>query len=181
MTQAELLDQLPFFAALSESQIAKLTPLAREVRFQQDEVILETDSPSKHFYILLAGCVRIEVRTKTFNYCIQDVGPGEVFGWSSLLGQHDTLFQVRARDQSQALCLDGSRLRKVLSADPELEAELLRRTLAVAADRIRATETKLGQLFGLRMRGEREPVPAGRQDGCATPGCANANCGGSRV
>ena len=144
-------------------------------------MILETDSPSKHFYILLAGCVRIEVRTKTFNYCIQDVGPGEVFGWSSLLGQHDTLFQVRARDQSQALCLDGSRLRKVLSADPELEAELLRRTLAVAADRIRATETKLGQLFGLRMRGEREPVPAGRQDGCATPGCANANCGGSRV
>jgi len=176
MTHPEVLGQQPFFAALDVEQIAKLAPLAREVRFPEEEVILHADGPAEHFYLLLSGCVRIEVHTQSFNYCIQDVGPGEVFGWSSLLGQRDTLFQVRARDKSSALCLDGARLREILRSDPQLEAELLRRTLAVAADRIQATETKLGQLFGLRMRGQRErDKKTDGQVGCGMPACEN--CG----
>ena len=176
MTQVETLREQPFFLSLSGSQIAKLSPLASKVSFRQDEIILETGKPSESFYVLLSGCVRIEVSTKSFNYCIQDVGPGEVFGWSSLLGQHDTLFQVRARDESTALCLDGARLREVLHSDPELEAELLRRSLAVAADRIRATEIKLGQLFGLPMSSKVKSAVA-KCDGNCTPACADNHFG----
>ena len=151
MAQAELLNQLSVLSDLSPSQVETLAPLAREVSFEQDEIILRASHPSKYLYVLLSGCVRVEVKGKAFSYCIQELGPGQVFGWSSLLGQHDTLFQVRARDVSNALRLDGAQLRALVKTDPELEAKLLRKTLQVAADRIEATETKLGQLFGLEM------------------------------
>jgi hypothetical protein len=62
------------------------------------------------------------------------------------------LFQVRAREQSKALCLDGSKLSVALQDDPVLASELLRRTLKLVAGRVQATEAKLGELCGIRMR-----------------------------
>jgi hypothetical protein len=67
------------------------------------------------------------------------------------MDHHDALFQVRAREASRALCLDGERLCAVLHADPELAAEVLRRTLKLVAGRLQATEARLGEMCGVRM------------------------------
>jgi uncharacterized protein (TIGR02284 family) len=83
---------------------------------------------------------------------IQSLGPGHAFGWSALLGAHETLFNVRAREASIALRLAGERLSAALTQDPVLAAELLRRALHLAATRVRETETCLGELCGVRMR-----------------------------
>jgi CRP-like cAMP-binding protein len=95
--------------------------------------------------------VCIEVGTRSYVVWVQALGPGEAFGWSALLDHHDTLFQVRAREASRALCLDGERLCAVLHADPELAAEVLRRTLKLVAGRLQATEARLGEMCGVRM------------------------------
>jgi CRP/FNR family transcriptional regulator, cyclic AMP receptor protein len=93
----------------------------------------------------------VEVRTRVCTVCIQALGPGEAFGWSSLLDQHDTLFQVRARERSSALRLDGASLAATCREDAEFAAELLRRTLKLVAGRVQATEARLGELCGVRM------------------------------
>ena len=149
MPQVETLSLLPIFSQLTPFEAEELSSLAREVNFEQDDVILKAGRPSNSLYILLSGCVRVEVKAKAFSYCIQELGPGGVFGWSALLGHHDTLFQVRARDASHALRLDADDLSALFRRDAALEAKLLRQSLQIAADRIEATETKLAQLFGL--------------------------------
>jgi CRP-like cAMP-binding protein len=101
--------------------------------FKEDELVLLARQQSKFFYLLLSGSVSIEVGTRSYTLGIQVLGPGEAFGWSALLDHHDTLFQVRAREQSKALCLDGSQLSAALRDDPVLAAELLRRTLKLVA------------------------------------------------
>jgi CRP-like cAMP-binding protein len=151
MPQADVLNRLPIFSGLTPTQAANLASIAEEVRFEQDQVILKAGDPSEYLYTLTSGCVRVEVRAKAFTYCVQELGEGEVFGWSALLGHHDTLFQVRARDASRALRLRADELSTIFRGDPALEATLLRQSLRVAADRIEATETKLGELFGLDM------------------------------
>ena len=40
-----------------------------------------------------------ETGGRFYTVSIQALGPGEAFGWSSLLDHHDTLFQVRARER----------------------------------------------------------------------------------
>src|SRR5215472_12757884 len=122
MTLDEHLKRHRFTADLSAPQRASLSSLAREVSFAEDELILLTGQQSRHFYLLLSGTVCIEARTKTHTVCVQALGPGDAFGWSALLDRHDTLFQVRAREYSNALCLDGAGLSAAFYQDPVLAA-----------------------------------------------------------
>jgi CRP/FNR family transcriptional regulator, cyclic AMP receptor protein len=156
MALLEALSHHNFTAGLTETQIGCLQTLAREVSFAENELVLMTGQHSKYFYLLLTGSVCIEARTRAYTISVQSLGPGEAFGWSSLLDNHDTLFQVRAREQSTALCLEGEALGAAFRADPELAVEILRRALKVVAGRVLATETMLGQLCGMRF----PPAPA---------------------
>ena len=115
-----------------------------------------TGQQSNAFYLLLTGSVCIEARTRAYTIAIQSLGPGEAFGWSAFLDHHDTLFQVRARERSTALCLDAADLDAAIRADPELGMEILRRALKLVAGRVQATEVILGQLCGMRL----PPAPA---------------------
>ncbi len=151
MTLPATLIEHAFTAGLPESQIVKLASLAHEVTFQEDELILRAGERSEYFYLLLSGSVCVEVMARAYSVRIQSLGSGDAFGWSALLDRHDTLFQVRAREASTALRLDGASLSAAFREDPLLAAELLRRVLKVAADRVQATEATLGELCGIRI------------------------------
>jgi CRP-like cAMP-binding protein len=148
----ELLEGHAFIAGLSDAQIKKLASLACEVSFEENEFVLHAGQQSRHFYLMLTGSVCVEARGRGYTVTVQAVGPGETIGWSAFLEHHDTLFQVRARERSTALCLEGVALNAMLREDPELAAELLRRVLEVVAGRVQATETVLGEMIGVRLR-----------------------------
>ena len=150
MTLTETARDHNFFAGLTDAQATKLFSIADEVAFEENELILKARQQSKFFYLLLSGSVCVEVNAKLYTVCIQSLGPGEAFGWSALLDHHDTLFQVRSREKSRALCLDGETLCALLKKEPELAAELYRRTLNLVAGRVQATEARLGELVGIR-------------------------------
>ena len=152
MTLSETLKAHAFTSGLSDSQVAKLAELSHEVSFREDEIILVAGQQSKHFYLLLKGSVCIEVGARSYVVWVQILNPGDAFGWSALLDHHDTLFQVRAREASRALCLDGERLSAALYADSELAAELFRRTLTLVAGRVQATEGRLAEMCGVKIQ-----------------------------
>lgn len=141
-----------FLAGLPDCHLQTLATLAEEVNFEEDEVILRAGERSAHFYLLLSGSVCVEANARAIAVRVQALSAGEAFGWSALLDHHDTLFQVRARERSAALRLDGERLTAACRTDPALGAELLRRTLHLVAGRVQATEARLGELCGMRMR-----------------------------
>jgi CRP/FNR family transcriptional regulator, cyclic AMP receptor protein len=155
----QILKEHAFTAGLTDAQVARLVLLAQEVDFAENQQILLAQQQSKHFYLLLSGSVCVEVGTQFYKVCIQALGPGEAFGWSSLLDHHDTLFHVRARERTKALCLDGESFAAVLREDPEFAAEILRRTLKLVAGRVQATEARLGELCGVRMPQNTRPLP----------------------
>jgi CRP-like cAMP-binding protein len=82
---------------------------------------------------------------------VQALGPGQVFGWSALLDRQDTLFQVRAREHTTALRIEGSDLKALFRRQPDLGTELLQRTLQVVASRVRATEQRFAEMCGIRI------------------------------
>lgn len=153
MGLCEELKDHAFLAGMADAHIAKLAGLAEHVEFAENERILRAGDRSEFFYLLLSGSVCIEARTRVYTVSVQALGPGEAFGWSALLDHHDTLFHVRAREPSTALCLRGPLLCAVCRDDPELGAELYRRTLKLVAGRVQATEARLGELCGMRMQG----------------------------
>ncbi len=140
-----------FVKGLSEAQLSSLSELAGEVTFEENDVILVDGQRSTSFYLLISGSVAVELRSPRYVVCVEALGPGQVFGWSSLLDHQDTLFQVRARERTTALKIDGSALKSKCHADPELGAEILQRTLQVVAGRVKATEIRFAEMCGVRV------------------------------
>jgi CRP-like cAMP-binding protein len=151
MTLHEHLKEHSFTAGLSDSQLATLSSLAHKVSFEENELILLTGQQSKHFYLLLSGSVCVEASMRAYTVRVQALGSGDAFGWSALLDHHDTLFQVRARERSTALCLDGADLSDAFRQDTALAAEILRRALGLVAGRVQATEARLAEFCGMRI------------------------------
>src|SRR5271157_1066926 len=139
-----------FTAGLTEAQIAALASLASEVTFEEDETILVDGQRSKGFYLLTAGSVAVELRTPRYAVCVEAIGPGQVFGWSALLENQDTLFQVRARERTTALHIDAAALQAACKADSALAGALLWRILHVVAGRVKATELRFAEMCGVR-------------------------------
>ena len=151
MTPDYILRNHAFTRGLTQAQIRALESLATEVTFEENEVCLAHGQRSRSFYFIVSGSVAVELRTAHFTVCVQALGPDQTFGWSSLLDLQDTLFQVRARERTTALYLDGTGLVKAFHADLELGTEFLRRALKVAAERLRATEVRFAEMCGVRV------------------------------
>ena len=151
MTLKQILRTHAFARGLTDSQVATLAGMAEEVTFKDNEVILESGQRSASFYLLTAGSVAVELRAATYGVCVEAIGPGQLFGWSALLDHQDTLFQVRAREHTTALRLDGARLKAACQADSQLGNEVRQRALQVVAGRVRATEIRFAEMCGVRV------------------------------
>lgn len=151
MPQKQALRDHPFTQGLSEAQIERLSGIAREVSFEEDEVVLVDGEHSTSIFLLLTGSVVVELRTSQYVVAVQAVGPGNVCGWSALLDDQDTLFQVRAREHTTALEMDGATLRECCMADPTLGAAFFHRILRLVAGRVKATEVRFAEMCGVKV------------------------------
>ena len=75
------------------------------------------------------------------------MGPGEVFGWSSLFQQRPKTAAARTIEPTRALALDAGRLRELCDADPRLGYLLTRRILEVVSERLKATRMQLLDIY----------------------------------
>lgn len=151
MPQKQVLRDHAFTQGLSEAQIGCLAGIASCVAFEENEVILVDGARSTSFFLVLTGSVVVELRTPRYVIAVQAVGQGNVFGWSALLDDQDTLFQVRAREHTTALQMHGATLKARCMSDPALGAEFFHRILRVVADRVKATELRFAEMCGVKV------------------------------
>jgi len=134
---------------MPDALVKKLASIARHVEFDEDEIVFQAGERSMNFCLLLCGNACVEIRTDYYAICVQNLVPGDAFGWSSLVeGEHHTVFQVRAREASSALFIDGEKLREACFKDPKLGFEIYRRLATVVARRVRASELRLAEFCG---------------------------------
>jgi CRP-like cAMP-binding protein len=151
MPQKQILRDHAFTHGLNEAQIEHLAAIASTVEFEENEVVLVDGERSTSFFFVLTGSVVVELRAPQYVVAVQPLGPGDVFGWSALLDDQDTLFQVRARECTTALQIDGATLREHCMSDPALGAAFFHRILRVVAGRVRATELRFAEMCGIKV------------------------------
>jgi len=151
LTPQQILQTHAFTQGLDVRALTSLASLAHEVTFAESELVLEDDRHSEFFYLVVSGSVTIELHTPRITVSVQAVGPGEAFGWSSLLDFQDTLFQVRARERTTALRISGTALKDLCRTDPATGTEILLRVLRVVASRVKATEARFAEMCGVRV------------------------------
>lgn len=129
----------PFLEGLPEKYIDMLSKLAFEVHFDQDEVVFREGDPSSLFYLILDGKIALEMGAPGRQIIIQTLEAGDELGWSSLLENTSKQFRARCLEPVRALAFDGARVVNLCEGDHEFGYHIMRRTLALVAERLRAT------------------------------------------
>jgi CRP-like cAMP-binding protein len=140
-----------FTKGFADPEMAQLAEIAAEVTFQENEIILFAGQCSTALYLLLCGSAAVELRAPSYSVCLQALRPGHAFGWSALLDQQETVFQVRARERSTTLRIDGAALSALCRSHPHLGVKILTRALHVVASRVKATEACFAEMCGMKV------------------------------
>ncbi|MFQ5536850.1 MAG: GGDEF domain-containing protein [Gemmatimonadota bacterium] len=122
---AALLRQIPLFRELDEGDLAPLAQATHSVSFGTDETIVEIGEPGHALFLITEGTVRVVYPSRTGDYELARLGPGDFFGEMALLNDKPRSATVRAVDPVQALALEKDVFRKAVRDAPRLALHLL--------------------------------------------------------
>jgi CRP-like cAMP-binding protein len=142
------LKDLAFTKGLDDSQVDRIAQIATPVEWSAGSMVFREGDRDSLLYVVREGCVAIEITVPGRGRMnILTVGPGEVFGWSSVFHHGPKTASARAIEPVKALALDASRLRELCDADPRLGYVLTRRMLEVVSERLKGTRMQLLDIY----------------------------------
>jgi CRP/FNR family transcriptional regulator, cyclic AMP receptor protein len=142
-TVTAVLRHHPFVAQFEPSHIDKLATLAREVRFERDQIIFREGDECSEFYLIVTGLVALEIAAPGHIFRVQTLFAGDELGWSALLMGRGKHFQARTLERVEALAFEGTELLDACREDPQFGFILMQRLLGVVAERLQATRLQL--------------------------------------
>lgn len=143
------LNHLAFTRGMEADQLDRIAEIAGPAQWDSSAIIFREGERGSVLYVVDDGRVAIEIAVPGRGpVTILTVGPGEVFGWSSVFGQRSKTASARAVEPTKALALDAARLRELCDADSRLGYLLTRRMLEVVSERLKATRMQLLDIYG---------------------------------
>lgn len=147
-TLERLLRRHEFFAGMDPEYLALIAGCARNVVFSAGTFPFREGAPAETFYLVREGAVALEIAAAGRVLTVQTLGPGEVAGFSWLMGPHRWHFDGRAVGRVHAIEVDGACLRAKCDADPRLGYDLMLRFANLATRRLQATRLQILDVYG---------------------------------
>jgi CRP/FNR family cyclic AMP-dependent transcriptional regulator len=135
----------PFLLGIRPAHIRLLADCALRVEFRSDQVIFRKGESASRFYLISCGKVALESSTGDDLIRIDEVGAGDLLGWSWIFPPYVWHFDARAIEPTRAIFLYGTILREYCEADPTLGYELFKRMSEVMMRRLQAARVKLSE------------------------------------
>ena len=140
----EFLKTLAFFTPATERELNRLIPTVRRESHPAGTVLFREGDELTCSFIVIAGTVALEVtgrdrRPRLF----QTIGPGELLGWSPLLGIGPMTASARALTDAEVVAIDALAVLTVCEEDSWFGYLFMRRMAAAIAARLSATRSRL--------------------------------------
>ena len=155
MVSAELLKPYPFFAGLSQQQLATVTQAAQELTAEAGHIFFREGDELDHFYVVVEGEVAIIIALPdndvahslasqidrsllTRDVAVTTAGPGDVFGWSGLIPPYECSAGAKAVTDCTVVAVDCAQLRPAFVDDGHFGYVLTERAAQLIRERLRA-------------------------------------------
>ena len=135
----------PFLIGVSPHHIRLLADCAMRSKFTAGQIIFRKGETANRFYLIEHGRVALESSTGDDVVRIDEVGPGDLLGWSWIFPPYVWHFDARAIEPTTAIFLYGTILREYCENDPALGYELFKRMSEVMMRRLQAARVKLSE------------------------------------
>jgi CRP/FNR family transcriptional regulator, cyclic AMP receptor protein len=134
----------PFLVGMNRNQLALLTDCAMVVHFNPGQLIFREGELANRFYLIETGKVILESSGRSGDpVVIDNVGAGDLLGWSWMFPPYVWHFTARAVEPTEAIFFYGTILREYCEHDHSLGYELFKRMSAVMIKRLQAAREKM--------------------------------------
>ena len=146
---SEELEQIPLISAIPLPLRRMLVPIAHVLEFAPRSVVFREGAPADALYVVISGRIGLDIRLPEHgNVRILTVGPGELLGWSALVGNETMTATAWALQPTQLIAFPGVQLRAACEASHELGYQLMRRLASTVSTRLNATRQQLRDSYG---------------------------------
>ena len=146
-TLLAVLQKHPFVEEFQPQHIEQLATMAKEVRFEPDQVVFREGDECSDFYLIVKGRVALEMAPPGHTLRVQTLTAGDELGWSAVLMGRGKFFQARALDNVDALAIDGTALLASCREDKAFGFALMYRMLGVVSERLQATRLQVLDMY----------------------------------
>ena len=109
--------------------------ISDKISLDKGATLFDTGDPADHFYVLIKGSIEL---------CLGETGPvvytathpGEVIGWSSLVGRNAFSASARCREPVKLLKFDRDSFLELLHKNPANEALVFKRLAEMLGNRL---------------------------------------------
>jgi len=114
------------------------------MRWSPGDEIFREGEPANRFYLIQHGKVALESSQRESEPVhIENIGPGDVLGWSWVFPPYYWHLGARAMEPTEAIFFYGTHLREQCENDHDLGYELLKRMTSVVIRRLQSTRRHL--------------------------------------
>ena len=149
ITMTDLLTDHPFLAGLRPDWLEHLSYQAKRIVYHTGDRLFSEGANADRFWLIRSGRVGLDLRVPgRGEVLIDSLGPGTVLGWSWVCSTNQWRFGAVAAEQTLAVVFNAPGVLRLCDEQPELGYEMARRFLAVVADRLHASRTRLLDVYG---------------------------------
>jgi CRP/FNR family transcriptional regulator len=140
---------LRFCQDLPEPLLAAIARTASPVTFDAGAVLFREGQDHDTVYLVREGTVGLEVRVGDRTVRLQTAGPGELVGWTPLIGHGPMTATARAVGPAEvrAVAMSAPQLLAHFEQEPRLGMAFLRRAAETLARRLAATRLQLLDIY----------------------------------
>jgi CRP-like cAMP-binding protein len=153
MLLPEELQRIKVLQNLSMPYVNQIALMAQLNECQEGTVLFCEGQDSPFLYFVLSGCVDLEVAEPGGESVeIYTAGPGELIGWSPLLGRQAMTATARAATRCRLVVLDVDRLVALCEDNPRFGLAFLRQIALTVSERLAHTRRCLAPARYLSQR-----------------------------
>jgi CRP-like cAMP-binding protein len=142
----------PFLQGLTSEQSELLSPLFVPVALPAGAAVFHQGDAAAHMYVLVAGIVSILYKPYDGpQITLTALHVGDVFGWSSVVGNPVYASDAIAITATRALRARGADIRAVCIQHPTTGAQILEKLAVAVAPRWRDSRTQVDRLLKREM------------------------------
>jgi CRP-like cAMP-binding protein len=143
-----ILEQLRFSAPLPREVLEQLAAESTVRRVPAGTYLFREGSDNRNLYLIRSGRLALEMNVPGRGEVrILTLGPGEMAGWSALLGDGKMTAGAVAVEDTEVVAAEADKLRQLCQSNRDFGYHLMRRMAAALSQRLLATRLQLLDLF----------------------------------
>lgn len=144
MVGVEELAKFKIFADLGKRELEELAKTAELEKYQAGSRVIEEDEFASALCLVSEGRVAVKMSSRAGQeVLIDELGPGELFGWSAVLNDQTFTAAVSTIEESTLLAFDGERLRQLFEKHQAIGCRVITNIAAVISRRLERLRSRL--------------------------------------